>query len=120
MQEMATRTAPPTASSSARSYQQLLTKLLRHGAYPQLQKIVEKTPPADLSPVLPLLLEEDRKRILSLLVEAGKAGRAILALDESDLDEFLNEIDDATIAEICRSSAPDDAADLLDSLDDER
>ena len=118
---MATRTAAsPSAPSSARSYQQLLTKLLRHGAYPQLRKIVDKTPPADLAPVLPLLLEEDRKRILSLLNEAGKAARAILELDEADLHEFLSEVDDATIAEICRSSAPDDAADLLDALDDDR
>ena len=119
--KMATRTvsaaSPPP---SARSYQQLLTKLLRHGAYPQLRKIVEKTPPADLAPVLPLLLEEDLKRIVSLLIEGGKAGRAVLELDEADLREFLAQLDDATIAEICKSSAPDDAADLLDALDDER
>lgn len=104
----------------ARSYQQLLTKLLRHGAYPQLRKIIEKTLPADIAPVLPLLLEEDRKRILSLLIEAGKAARALFELDESDLDAFLDSLDDATIASICSSSAPDDAADLLDLLDDER
>ena len=59
----------PASPPQARSYQQLLTKLLRHGAYPQLRKIIDKTLPADLSPVLPLLLEEDRKRILSLLIE---------------------------------------------------
>ncbi|MGZ4808217.1 MAG: magnesium transporter [Thermoanaerobaculia bacterium] len=112
--------AAPSAPPSARSYQQLLTKLLRHGAYPQLRKIVDKTPPADLSPVLPLLLEEDRKRILSLLIEAGKAARALLELDEADLDELLAQLDDPTIADICRSSAPDDAADLLDALDDDR
>ena len=112
--------APQNAPSTARSYQQLLTKLLRHGAYPQLRKIVEKTLPADLSPVLPLLLEEDRRRILSLLIEAGKAARALLDLDESDLHEILESVDDATLASICSSSAPDDAADLLDNLDDER
>ena len=118
---MATRTASaPSPPASARSYQQLLTKLLRHGAFPQLRKIVEKTPAADLSPVLPLLLEEDRKRILSLLIEAGKAARAILELDEADLDEFLAQVDDATIAEVCRTSASDDAADLLDSLKEDR
>lgn len=108
--------APP----AARSYQQLLTKLLRHGAYPQLRKIIEKTLPADFSPVLPLLLEEDRKRILSLLIEAGKAARALLDLDETDLHEILEALDDPTIASICSSSAPDDAADLLDFLEDER
>lgn len=110
----------PAPSSSARSYQQLLTKLLRHGAYPQLRKIVDKTLPADITPVLPLLLEEDRKRIFSLLIEAGKAGRALLELDEHDLNEILNAIDDATVAAICSSSAPDDAADLLDLLNEER
>jgi magnesium transporter len=105
---------------SARSYQQLLTRLLRHGAYPQLRKIIEKTLPADLSPVLPLLLEEDRKRILSLMIEAGKAARALLDLDDSDLREIIDALDDATLAAICSSSAPDDAADLLDVLDEER
>jgi magnesium transporter len=111
-------TAPTTPT--ARSYQQLLTKLLRHGAYPQLRKIVDKTPPADIAPVLTLLLEEDRKRILSLLIEAGKAARALLQLDDRDRDELLDDLDDSTVAAICSSSAPDDAADLLDELDEER
>jgi magnesium transporter len=112
--------APATVSPSARSYQQLLTKLLRHGAFPQLRRIVEKTLPADFAPVIPLLLEEDRNRVLSLLIEAGKAARALLELDQKDLDAILNELDDATLSAICSSSAPDDAADLLDTLDDER
>jgi magnesium transporter len=121
MRTVATRApAPHNAPSNARSYQQLLTKLLRHGAYAQLRKIVDKTLPADFAPVLPLLLEEDRKRILSLLVEAGKAARALLDLDENDLHEILESVDDATLASICSSSAPDDAADLLDFLDEER
>jgi magnesium transporter len=121
MRAVATRApAPHNAPPNARSYQQLLTKLLRHGAYPQLRKIIDKTLPADLAPVLPLLLEEDRRRILSLLVEAGKAARALLDLDESDLHEILESVDDATLASICSSSAPDDAADLLDFLDEER
>jgi magnesium transporter len=112
--------APHSAPPTARNYQQLLTKLLRHGAYPQLRKIIEKTLPADLAPVLPLLLEEDRKRILSLLIEAGKSARALLELDETDLHEILQSLDDTTVAAICSSSAPDDAADLLDVLDEER
>ena len=109
---------PPTANP--RSYQQLLTRLLRHGAYPQLRKIVDKTMAADIAPALPLLLEDDRNRLLSLLIEAGKAARAILSLDDSDLAEIVDAVDDPTLAAVCSSSAPDDAADLLDSLDDER
>lgn len=109
-----------SAQPAARNYQQLLTKLLRHGAFPQLRKIVEKTLPADLAPALPLLLEEDRNRMLSLLIEAGKAARALQSLDENDLDELLDELDDSTLASVCSSSAPDDAADLLDVLDEER
>ncbi|HEX2059833.1 MAG TPA: magnesium transporter [Thermoanaerobaculia bacterium] len=112
--------APQSAPSTARSYQQLLTKLLRHGAYPQLRKIIDKTLPADISPVLPLLLEDDRRKILSLLIEAGKAARALFELDERDLNEILDSVDDSTLASICSSSAPDDAADLLDFLDEDR
>jgi len=108
------------AAPNARSYQQLLTKLLRHGAYPQLRKIVDKTMPADLAPAIPLLLEEDRKRVLSLLIEAGKAARALLELDENDLNEVIADLDDSSLAAVCSSSAPDDAADLLDTLEDGR
>jgi magnesium transporter len=107
-------------AQSARSYLQLLTKLLRHGAYPQLRKIIEKTLPADIAPVIPLLLEEDRNRILSLLIESGKAARTLLGMDSSELSGTVNDLDDATLAAICSSSAPDDAADLLDVLDDGR
>lgn len=114
------RPAPSAPGPSARSYQQLLAKLLRHGAYPQLRKIVDKTLPADLAPVLPLLLEDDRKRIISLLIEAGKAARTLLGLDEEDRNEVISSIDDSTLAAICSSSAPDDAADLLDALDEFR
>src|SRR5688572_16695044 len=121
MPSMATRAqAPHTAPSNARNYQQLLTKLLRHGAYPQLRKIIEKTLPADIAPVLPLLLDEDLRRILSLLVESGKAARALLDLDEADLNAILESLDDSTLAAVCSSSAPDDAADLLDFLGDDR
>jgi magnesium transporter len=107
-------------TSGAKSYQQLITKLLRHGAYPQLRKIVDKTPPADIAPALPMLLDDDRRRVLSLLIEAGKAGRALLALDDGDLHEIIDNVDDSSLAAVCSSSAPDDAADLLDALDDER
>jgi Mg/Co/Ni transporter MgtE len=83
----------------------MVNRLLRHGAFPQLRKIIEKTLPADLAPVLPLLLEEDRKRVLSLLIETGKAARALLELDGSDLHEIIGSLDDATVAAICSSSA---------------
>lgn len=110
----------PAPSASASSYHQVLTRLLRHGSYPQLRKIIDKTLAADIAPVLPLLLDDDRNRVLSLLIEAGKAARALLELDISDLHELLEKVDDATLAAICSSSAPDDAADLLDLLDPDR
>jgi magnesium transporter len=114
------RPAASAASTSARSYQQVLTKLLRHNAIPQIRKIIDKTLPADISPVIPLLLENDRRRILSLLTEAGKAARVILELDPDELAALVRELDDKAIVSICLSSASDDAADLLDVLPAER
>jgi magnesium transporter len=108
------------ASPSARSYQQVLTKLLRHNAMPQLRKIIDKTLPADISPVLPLLFEDDRRKILGLLIESGKAARVILELDDEELGDVLDTLDTETLAAVCSSSAPDDAADLLEILDEER
>src|SRR5258708_18274340 len=106
----------PAPSASARSYQQVLTRLLRHGSYAQLRKIIDKTLAADIAPVLPLLLDDDRNRVLSLLIEAGKAARALLALDISHLHQLPDTLDDATLAPIFSSSAPDHAPDLLHPL----
>jgi magnesium transporter len=111
-----TRSAQAALSTSARSYQQVLTKLLRHNAIPQIRKIIDKTLPADISPVIPLLGDDERKKILGLLTDAGKAARVILELDADHLVHLVSDLDDATIAAICTSSAPDDAADLLDVL----
>jgi magnesium transporter len=111
---------PLARHSSARLHHQVLTRLLRHNAVPQLRKIVDKTLPADISPVIPMLLEDDRRKILSLLIDAGKAGRVLLELEPEDLKEIMVALDDPTIVAVCRSSAPDDAADLLDTLDDDR
>ena len=93
------------ASTSTRSYQQVLTKLLRHNATPQLRKIIDKTLPADISPVLPLLLEDDRRKILTLLIESGKAARDILELDDEELQDVLDTLDNETLAAVCSSSA---------------
>jgi magnesium transporter len=109
-----------TRHNSARLHHQVLTRLLRHNALPQLRKIVDKTLPADISPVIPMLLEEERRKIISLLIDAGKAGRVLLELEPEALHAVLDQTDDATIMAVCRSSAPDDAADLLDQLDADR
>lgn len=116
MNPLASRGATP----SALSYQQVLTKLLHHNALSQVRKIIEKTLPADISPVMPLLLEDDRRKILPILIDAGKAGRVMLELDNKDLLALIAAIDDVTLAAICNSSASDDAADLLDGLSEER
>lgn len=107
-------------SHSSRSYQQLLVRLIRHNATPQIRKVIEKALPADLSPVLTMLLPQDRERILSQLIETRKAGAVLLEVEAPALTELLDEMSDATLASICTSSAPDDAADLLDILDEER
>lgn len=114
------RPPAPIAPPTARSNQQVLTRLLRHDAIPQLRKVIEKTLPADISPVVPTLPKDERKKLLQALIEVGKAGRVLLELDRDELQRILSETDDATIAQICSSSAPDDAADLLDILDQER
>lgn len=111
---------PHQAYPSARGYQQLFNRLLRHNAIPQLRKIIEKTLPADMSPVVPLLLGNDREKVISLMIDAGKAAAVLLDIDDEQLIDVLKELRDETLASICQSSAPDDAADLLDLLDASR
>lgn len=113
----------PGASSTitfTRSYHQVLTRLLRHNALPQLRRVIDKTAPADIAPVLPLLLPVELRKVLALLIESGKAASALLELDRGELADISEALEDAIVVAICRSSAPDDAADLLDALPDER
>lgn len=103
-----------------RSYHQVLTRLLRHNALPQLRSVVDKTAPADIAPVLPMLSPVELRKVLALLIQPGKAASTLLELERSDLRELMASLEDAILVAICRSSAPDDAADLLDVLGDER
>lgn len=103
-----------------RSYHQVLTRLLRHNALPQLRRVVERTAPADIAPVLPLLLPVELRKVLALLIESGNAASALLELEHEAAAEIAAELEDAIIVAICRSSASDDAADLLDLLPGER
>lgn len=115
-----TRSTQSFVSPSARSYQQVVARLLRHNAIPQLRKIIDKTLAADISPVIPLLMREEQALILGLLADAGKAGRVVLELDPEEVQRIVDIVDDDLLAQICASSAPDDAADLLDLVEEER
>lgn len=103
-----------------RSYHQVLTRLLRHNALPQLRRVIDRTAPADIAPVLPMLLPVELRKVLALLIESGNAASALLELERDAVAEIAADLEDAILVAICRSSAPDDAADLLDLLPGER
>lgn len=115
---MSRSTAIP--ANFTRSYHQVLTRLLRHNALPQLRRVIDQTAPADIAPVLPLLLPVELRKILALLIETGKAASSLLELERDEFGDIAGELEDAILISICRSSAPDDAADLLDLLPGDR
>ena len=74
---------------------------------------------ADLAEALRRLEEEEARRCLGLLAE-GLAARVMAELDPSTVVDVAGELDERVLSEIVEEMAPDDAADVLADLPDDR
>jgi magnesium transporter len=100
--------------------QKILVRLIHRNARPQLSRALTKIHPADIATIFPLIPEQEQQRLIDVLFEQRLAGRTLRELPETFLEEILEDIDDARLAEICRRLSPDDAADFLGHLSKER
>ncbi len=96
-----------------------LRKLLREVARPRLGSYLSAYHSADLASAFPQLDPEERT-ILWKSLEPSKAGRVLSQCSEEIQVAFLSEIDSPLVTQIVGLMEPDDAADFVELVPEER
>ena len=96
-----------------------LKRLLRRGATRQLVNIIKKTHMADLSLAFKELSVDNRKKLFGLMDDPEEIGVFFSTLDETLFLEFIKNIEFTKLVDIFDQMPSDDAASLLNLLDEE-
>ena len=96
-----------------------LTRLLRRGAIRQVNNIIKKTHMADLAIVFKDLIPDNREKMFLLMKDPEDIGLFFSSMDESFFPEWVKKLDVDRLAEVFNLMPSDDAAYLLNILDDE-
>ncbi len=95
-----------------------LKRLLRRGATKQLMNILDKTHMADLSIIIRELSPDNRIRLFSLIQDPEDVGELFSNLDENLFLDLVKDVELERLVKIFESMASDDAAYLLNLLDE--
>lgn len=96
-----------------------LKRLLRRGATKQLVNILKKTHVADLALAFKELSPVNRERLFKLMKDPELVGQLFSFLEESLFLEFVKTVDFNSLVDIFDHMPSDDAASLLNLLDEE-
>lgn len=96
-----------------------ITRLLRRGATKQLVNIIKKTHMADLSIVFQELSPLNREKFFQLLKDPEDIGILFSKIDEDIFLEFVKNVEFEKLVVIFDHMPSDDAAELLNLLDEE-
>ncbi|CCK80386.1 MULTISPECIES: magnesium transporter [Desulfobacula] len=96
-----------------------LKRLLRRGATKQLLNILKKTHMADLSTAFKELSADNRERLFRLMNDPEQIGLLFSMLDENIFLEFVKNVELSKLVDIFDHMPSDDAASLLNLLDEE-
>lgn len=95
-----------------------IKRLLRRGATKQLLNILKKTHMADISIVIRELSSDNRQKLFKLIKDPEKVGILFSNLDENIFLELVKEIELDRMVDIFENLPSDDAAYLLNLLDE--
>ena len=96
-----------------------LKRLLRRGATRQVVNIIKKTHMADLSLVFKELSHDNREKLFGLMDDPEEIGVFFSTLDETLFLEFVKNIEFTKLVNIFDHMPSDDAASLLNLMDEE-
>ena len=96
-----------------------IKRLLRRGATKQLKNIIKKTHMVDLTGVFRDLSPDNRKKLFDVIDSAEEKGVLFSKLEESTFLEFAKTVEIGELVHIFEQMPADDAAELLNRLDDE-
>ncbi|MBW2525735.1 MAG: magnesium transporter [Deltaproteobacteria bacterium] len=95
-------------------------RLIRRNARSRLERVIQKTQPADVAHLLPRLSEHDAKIFLKVLSRDEEHAAEVLSnLEEDTAPELLPLMETDSLASIFTHLHSDDAADLLRALPEE-
>ena len=92
-------------------------RLIRRKAHSHLDRVVEKTQPADVAHLLPHLSEHDARFFLKVIaLDEERAAEVVSNLEETTAVSLLPLLDQESLVKVFTNLQPDDAADLLQAL----
>ncbi len=95
-------------------------RLIRRNAHTHLDRVIEKTQPADLAHLLPRLSDRDIKFFLKVLaLDEERAAEVLSNLDPELASDVIPLMEVDALARVFMEFASDDAADLLQALPQE-
>ena len=98
-----------------------VARLLRRGATRNLEKILDRTHAADIAWVMGQLRDaDDRFRVYQLITDDDTRAETIAEATPEVQREILGRLEDEEILDVLGNLFADDAADIIEVLDDER
>ncbi len=86
----------------------------------QVRRLVAKSHPADIALVFPSLTPSQRRAVFEQISGDERAAEVLAELEAPVLDELVEGLDDHRLARLVERMASDDAADILQWIDDDR
>ncbi|KPK92594.1 hypothetical protein AMJ80_06520 [bacterium SM23_31] len=94
-----------------------IRRLIRREAYSHLNKIMQKTHPADLAHFYRFFTEHERNKLFGLLQQdVEKAAEVIVELESTNAARLLETISPEKITQILQKMDPDDRVDIISQL----
>jgi magnesium transporter len=100
--------------------QRLILRLLRRPEQKPARRLLARLHPADIAQLFPMLTPDEQRALFEILIELRLGARTLRELDAPTQESVLATISDETLHQMLRRLSADDAADLLERLDDER
>lgn len=107
-------------NKSLNRVQEALLRLIRNHAFTSAYNALKKTHPADLAALWPYLQTSELQWFAESILASGKLPDVISELDESALRQFVDIISEDHLIKALQTIDPDDAADLIAMLPEER
>ena len=95
-------------------------RLMRRHAHTNLAKLIDRTHPADLAVLFRYFDNSEQENLFALMQANENTGQFLTELDESILEELLDEIKTDRIAELIEPISASDQADILNHLPEEQ
>jgi len=95
---------------------EVLRRLARRGANPQLQRALQKSRPVDIAAALGHLPPSEQRRLFLLLPVSEETAEVLFRLDQRDLEPLVRQLPFDRLVKLLDLMEPDDEADVIERL----